>query len=53
MAIYFPPRRRPARASARSRPRKLKAQMEEMDSLSEGVPAFFDLRRPWLYAPGG
>jgi hypothetical protein len=26
--------------------------MEEMQQLSIGEPEFFDLKQPWLYAPG-
>jgi hypothetical protein len=29
----------------------LKAQMEELDALSEGVPEFFDIKQPWLHSP--
>jgi hypothetical protein len=25
--------------------------MEEMDSLSAGMPEFYDLKQPWLYSP--
>ena len=32
-------------------PPELKAQMEEMDKLSVGVPEFFDLKDPWLSSP--
>ena len=32
-------------------PPELKAQMEEMGSLSVGEPEFFDLKDPWMYAP--
>ena len=31
-------------------PPELKAQMEEMDALSIGVPEFFDLKDPWLHS---
>jgi hypothetical protein len=53
MAIYFTSEEEARAGERKEPPPELKAQMEEMDSLSEGVPAFFDLRRPWLYAPGG
>jgi hypothetical protein len=32
-------------------PPELKAQMQEMDSLSVGMPDFYDLKQPWLYSP--
>jgi hypothetical protein len=32
-------------------PPELKAQMDEMGSLSVGEPEFFDLKDPWMYAP--
>ena len=53
MAIYFTSEEEARAGERKEPPPELKAQMEEMDSLSEGVPEFFDLRRPWLYAPGG
>ncbi len=31
-------------------PPELKAQMEEMDKLSIGMPEFLDLKQPWLYS---
>jgi hypothetical protein len=36
---------------AKEPPPELKAQMEEMGSLSVGEPEFFDLKDPWMYAP--
>jgi hypothetical protein len=53
MAIYFTSEEEARAGERKEPPPELKAQMEEMDSLSEGVPQFFDLRRPWLYAPDG
>ena len=32
-------------------PEALKAQMDEMGALEDGVPTFYDLKDPWLYAP--
>jgi hypothetical protein len=53
MAIYFTSEEEAREGERKEPPPELKAQMEEMDSLSEGVPEFFDLRQPWLYAPAG
>ena len=30
----------------------MEAMMKEMDALSVGYPVYFDLRDPWLHAPG-
>jgi hypothetical protein len=30
----------------------MQQMMKEMDSLSVGEPVFFDLKDPWLHAPG-
>jgi hypothetical protein len=51
MAIYFTSEEEAREGERKEPPPELKAQMEEMDAISEGVPEFFDLRRPWLYAP--
>ena len=51
MAIYFTSEEEAREGERKEPPPELKAQMEEMDTLSEGVPEFFDLRQPWLYAP--
>jgi hypothetical protein len=51
MAIYFTSEEEAREGERKEPPPELKAQMEEMDALSEGVPEFFDLRQPWLYSP--
>jgi hypothetical protein len=51
MAIYFTSEQAAREGERREPPAKLKAQMEEMDALSLGVPEFFDLRQPWLHSP--
>ena len=33
-------------------PPELEQMMKEMDALSVGEPAFFDLKDPWMHAPG-
>jgi hypothetical protein len=53
MAIYFTSEEEAREGERKEPPPELKAQMEEMDTLSDGVPEFFDLRQPWLYAPAG
>jgi hypothetical protein len=53
MAIYFTSEEEAREGERKEPPPELKAQMEEMDTLSDGVPEFFDLRQPWLYSPAG
>jgi hypothetical protein len=51
MALYFTNEEEAREGERKEPPPELKAQMEEMDSLSVGEPEFFDLKDPWLYAP--
>ena len=51
MAIYFTSEEAAREGERKEPPPELKAQMEEMDALSIGVPEFFDLKQPWLYSP--
>jgi hypothetical protein len=51
MAIYFTSEEEAREGERKEPPPELRAQMEEMDALSVGVPEFFDLRQPWLYSP--
>ena len=51
MAIYFASEEAAREGERKEPPAELKAQMEEMDALSVGVPEFFDLKQPWLYSP--
>ena len=51
MAIYFTSEEAAREGERKEPPPELKAQMDEMDALSLGVPEFFDLRQPWLYSP--
>ena len=51
MAIYFTSEEEAREGERKEPPPELKAQMEEMDALSVGVPEFFDLKQPWLYSP--
>jgi hypothetical protein len=51
MALYFTSEAAAREGERREPPPELKAQMEEMDALTVGVPEFFDLKQPWLYSP--
>jgi hypothetical protein len=51
MALYFTSESAAREGEAKEPPPELKAQMEEMDKLSVGVPEFFDLKDPWLRSP--
>jgi hypothetical protein len=51
MAIYFTSEEAAREGERKEPPPELRAQMQEMDALSAGVPEFFDLRQPWLYSP--
>ncbi len=51
MALYFTSEEEAREGERKEPPAELKAQMEEMDALSVGTPAFFDLKQPWLYSP--
>jgi hypothetical protein len=51
MALYFTSEEAAREGERKDPPPELKAQMEEMDSLSVGVPDFYDLKQPWLYSP--
>jgi len=51
MAIYFTSEQAAHEGEAKELPPNLQAQMEEMNTLMEGVPEFFDLKDPWLHSP--
>ena len=51
MALYFTSEAEARAGERKEPPPELKAQMEEMDKLSVGVPEFFDLKDPWLSSP--
>jgi hypothetical protein len=51
MTLYFASEAAAREGESKEPPPELKAQMEEMDALSVGVPEFFDLKEPWLYYP--
>ena len=51
MALYFTSEEAAREGERKEPPPELKAQMDEMNALSIGVPEFFDLKQPWLYSP--
>jgi hypothetical protein len=51
MVMYFTSEEAAREGERKEPPPDLKAQMEEMDSLSAGMPEFYDLKQPWLYSP--
>jgi hypothetical protein len=51
MALYFTSEEEAREGERKEPPPELKAQMDEMDALTIGVPEFFDLKQPWLYSP--
>jgi hypothetical protein len=52
MALYFTSEQEAREGERKELPENLKAQMEEMATLSVGEPEFFDLRDPWMHSPG-
>lgn len=51
MTLYFTSEADAREGERKEPPPELKAQMDEMNALSTGVPDFFDLKDPWLYSP--
>jgi hypothetical protein len=51
MVMWFTSEAEAREGEAKEPPPELKAQMDEMGTLSVGEPEFFDLKDPWLYAP--
>jgi hypothetical protein len=52
MAVYFTSEAAAREGERKEPPPELQAQMQEMAALGVGEPEFFDLKQPWLYAPG-
>ncbi len=50
MVIYFTSEADAREGEKKEPPPEIKAQMEELDSLSVGEPEFFDLKQPWLFS---
>jgi hypothetical protein len=51
MALYFTSEAEAREGERKEPPPELKAQMDELNSLSVGTPEFFDLKHPWLQSP--
>ena len=51
MVMWFTSEAEAREGERKEPPPELKAQMEEMGSLSVGEPEFFDLKDPWMYGP--
>jgi hypothetical protein len=51
MVTYFTSEEAAREGERKEPPPELKAQMEELDALSDGMPDFLDITEPWLYAP--
>jgi hypothetical protein len=52
MAIYFTSEAEAREGEKKEPPPEMAELMKEMDALSIGEPTFFDLKDPWLHAPG-
>ncbi len=52
MAIYFTSEEAAREGEAKEPPPEMQKMMEEMNALSVGEPSFYDLKGPWLDAPG-
>jgi hypothetical protein len=50
MAAYFTSEAEARKGEQKEPPPKMKAQMDEMNSLNIGEPEFFDIKKPWLYS---
>jgi hypothetical protein len=48
--IYFTSEAEAREGEKKEMPERMKAQMEEMNSLEVGEPTFLDLKDPWLYS---
>jgi hypothetical protein len=51
MVMWFTSEAEAREGERKEPPPELKAQMEEMGTLSVGETEFFDLKDPWMYAP--
>ncbi|HEY8475037.1 MAG TPA: hypothetical protein VIL37_20775 [Natronosporangium sp.] len=52
MAVYFTSETEAREGEQKQPPPELQAQMDELTALADGEPDFFDIKQPWLYAPG-
>jgi hypothetical protein len=51
MAMYFTSEAEAREGEKKEPPPELKAQMDELNEMSVGMPTFYDLKQPWLYSP--
>ena len=51
MAIYFTSEEAAREGEKKEAPAELKAAMDELESLADGPPRFFDIRDPWMHRP--
>jgi hypothetical protein len=51
MAMYFTSEAEAREGERKEPPPKLKAQMDEMNTLMTAPPQFLDLRKPWFFGP--
>lgn len=51
MVLYFTSEAEAREGERKEPPPELKAQMDELNQLSIGVPEFYDLKQPWIYTP--
>jgi len=52
MAIYFTSEAEARAGEQKEMPAEMQETMQEMESLSVGDTSYFDLKDPWLNAPG-
>ena len=52
MAIYFTSEEAAREGEQKEPPPEMQEMMKEMESLTVGQPAYYDLKDPWLHAPG-
>ena len=52
MAIYFSSEEAAREGEQKPPPPEMEAMMKEMEALSVGETVYFDLKDPWLHAPG-
>jgi hypothetical protein len=52
MALYFTSEEEAREGERKEPPAEMQEMMKEMDALSVGEPVYFDLKDPWLHAPG-
>ena len=52
MAMYFTSEEEARQGEQKPPPPEMEQMMKEMDSLMVGETAYFDLKDPWMHAPG-